>query len=514
MRTANDTHLPHSPPGPLPILSVHQGVQIPTVGTFHVVKALDAFLRPAGTVRPFFFLLEGRFNSVPQFKGWTFPASRGTIVPPSYNQVGRKCGLDRIACQRVLREMLALLGAEIRAKKAVKIAWPEVGSLFTNKDGRVQFTFDKGLVLEVHDKFAAPKPVKALLKAAEDGRGSADAIAELATLKSMCAAADRVGSRCMARLQFEELLYTYCKQALAALDARTVMSMLSAHVFGKSGKFVNWVSYCEDLERHVREAVGAVRVRKNTMIESDLTVEDAEVEHERAREGGRATEGHGVPHAEEGDEAAAEEARATAAAGGDPFAPSDAGAFHYAAHPAAPALLPSDEPDYYANQRPQTAPTRALPSRADCDSFNRLHFDKLYKERGWKEHAKREVTPKVGEDQRNVQAAAALVSRSVNVPRPVNVIAQALDDQVHDRAVCKAATKEAELRAARERNQRAADQAEAEMRAQLERKRATVAALKAAWAEQGKVGVSCPALTVAHLFLVLIAHCKALTLHI
>lgn len=65
-----------------------QGVQLPSLGTFFVSKALDTMLRPSGNTRPFFTLLDGRFSSVPQHRGTQFPAHRGPAGLPSFIQVG------------------------------------------------------------------------------------------------------------------------------------------------------------------------------------------------------------------------------------------------------------------------------------------------------------------------------------------------------------------------------------------------------------------------------------------
>lgn len=309
------------------------------------------------------------------------------------------------------------------SRSLIRLVFPEVGVLRTNKDGRVQFVFDPDLVQFVEAKHAVPRPPSAkraaevLARAAvpsgqEDGAdpirvrtGAARRqhllrvltcrclpLQGIQKLRAVCLAADRVGSTCVARLQLEEWLHKHCGPALALVDGRTVISLMAANVFGKSGKFISWKAFVDQLERAVVEAAKAGGISRPAAA---------------AAEPARRHEWRQAQHAEQEEEeqqnlmaaAAAgpeEEEEDYGAAAGAQLDLEEAEAPLFDEPPAAQLAFAPAGPTasliYHSTQQAHARPTT---SRAEVDAFNRQHFDRLYAARGWSGRRKRELTPKV-----------------------------------------------------------------------------------------------------------------------
>ncbi|EFJ44827.1 hypothetical protein VOLCADRAFT_94835 [Volvox carteri f. nagariensis] len=257
-------------------LKQQKGVLLPNLGTFSVGPVVVSQERPKYSI-----------------------GGRCPVVQPNYGLLATAAAVHRGSCQRLVLELMQRLGVHILSGRAIQVAFPGVGKLFTNRAGRIQFDFDsllreffelerERIIPEMEqDVAAAPEGdensavaqvVKGLqhvhlhdppvIRSTRPATGAAAVTpgspsarvkrnthapykGELLELWRLCKSNDRIGSGCVPRLQLEQWLYKECPQVLRQVAAATVLELLSTHTYGKL------------LPDHARTAYGVYRAGKS-----------------------------------------------------------------------------------------------------------------------------------------------------------------------------------------------------------------------------------------------------------
>eukprot|EP00192_Tetraselmis_astigmatica_P003545 CAMPEP_0117665598 /NCGR_PEP_ID=MMETSP0804-20121206/9903_1 /TAXON_ID=1074897 /ORGANISM="Tetraselmis astigmatica, Strain CCMP880" /LENGTH=573 /DNA_ID=CAMNT_0005473037 /DNA_START=90 /DNA_END=1811 /DNA_ORIENTATION=- len=388
-----------------------KGVMIPTLGNFHVGHVYEyEALSDDNLIRPTFRLLENRFAGVTQARGRFRAAQRGRIVQPNFHTISRRTRLLRATCQRVVRDLLVQLGIHIVAGHQLKVDFPKVGLLLTNKKGSIKFEFSSALLQQfgriewdqedgVNMSLAKEKAGMVADLAME---GSLQPVSTVHDLMKLCRQQDRISSGCVPRLMLERWLQRDVRHLVDGLGAETVLDLLAVHTYGKTGRFVLYPSFVEALEklsggglaRSTKTSSHRGTKKQNKMLEDSaqgLSSAIANVSllgHAGGEDeaGGSDEEDHNCGGEEHDLGGAAEQA--TAAAVLDDSRPSTAGSYYL----------------QYKN-RPI--------NRKETDDFNRQHFARLQETR------RNGITPKVGVDPLNVDEVQALHERLKALPDPL-----------------------------------------------------------------------------------------------
>ncbi|KAF6262503.1 hypothetical protein COO60DRAFT_1624922 [Scenedesmus sp. NREL 46B-D3] len=381
-------------------LKSHKGVLLPALGTFVVGQALEDRYATYKRYRPTFSLLEGRFGGVSQEKSKFRLLSRAAVAQLNYQLIAQHAQIHRSIAQRLLSEILQRLAAHIVSGHAIKVVFPSVGQLVRNRAGRIEFVFDAALVEAMElglgplaQQQYMPQPEQQLSPSQQAGRVgvpplqlplspspqvASQYVESLQTLAKLCKQCDRSAVGAVPRAQLEVWLQSHCRPLLAAVDAATMLDMLLRHTYGTTGRFVQHMSFLQDLEEAVL-APEAVQPQPLLLYNDE------------------------------------------AAAVGD------------AAVPCVQGLGPEPVPLNHYLQN-MISPR----SRSEYDEFNRFHFSRL-KQQG---RDKRAITPKVGEEPMNrtelaafqlemrsprVSAEVASRARSPEFVRPSNMVDHVAD---------------------------------------------------------------------------------------
>eukprot|EP00201_Polytomella_parva_P003854 CAMPEP_0175087906 /NCGR_PEP_ID=MMETSP0052_2-20121109/30093_1 /TAXON_ID=51329 ORGANISM="Polytomella parva, Strain SAG 63-3" /NCGR_SAMPLE_ID=MMETSP0052_2 /ASSEMBLY_ACC=CAM_ASM_000194 /LENGTH=453 /DNA_ID=CAMNT_0016360309 /DNA_START=11 /DNA_END=1369 /DNA_ORIENTATION=- len=124
-------------------LKSQKGVLLPNLGTFRVGPIVGEASRKK--IRPVFCLLDGRYGNVSQEKNRYVVGGNSPIIQPNYSLLASS-DLHRHACQRILFEVLQRLSIYILAGRVLKVSFPGLGILQTNRAGRLEFQFNAFLM--------------------------------------------------------------------------------------------------------------------------------------------------------------------------------------------------------------------------------------------------------------------------------------------------------------------------------------------------------------------------------
>ncbi|MEW5309879.1 MAG: hypothetical protein WDW38_001727 [Sanguina aurantia] len=272
-------------------LKGQKGVLLPNLGTFRVGPVMGETKKK---IRPAFSLLEGRYGGVSQERAKYTVGGRPAIVQPNYGLLSTVAGVPRGATQRLLGELLQRLGVHILSGRSVKVDFPSLGCLQTNRAGRLEFTFDPLLneffeherhqvipEMELYDAdTAAEEPTAQLSSQMENLRtsnraganasrpasagvqpgrnGAANAKQQqqppaayrgnLMELFRLCTTSDKIASGCVPRLQLEQWLHSTCSSLLSQVDGATVLELLTLYTYGKNARHILYKPFLDALE--------------------------------------------------------------------------------------------------------------------------------------------------------------------------------------------------------------------------------------------------------------------------
>ncbi|GAX77732.1 hypothetical protein CEUSTIGMA_g5175.t1 [Chlamydomonas eustigma] len=382
-------------------LKSQKGVLLPNLGSFRVGPVIGENRKK---IRVQFALLDGRYGAVSQERSKYNIGGKAPIVQPNYGVLSASAAVHRGTGQRLVAELLQRLGIHILSSRAVRVEFPGLGRLVTNRAGRIEFVFDsillehferelyavvkemdyspedfliqKGLQAVHLDnppmlKSPVSRPVSALRgvnKAEPTVPGNVHAPYKeglLAVLK-LCRASDRTQSGSIPRLRLEQWLHQECRPLLLALDGATLFTLLDKNSLGSTSKQIMYKSFLNALEAALATA----------------TAKQATGMTEQAWQ-------HTSPEFMEGGGECAQKIE------------KEMSAADLVSQPVAEV----DEPD--ADQYLHYCQNQLSPrSRADYDAFNRAHFERLYSAQG--RAGRRAVTPKVGEEPLNLQEYQAV----------------------------------------------------------------------------------------------------------
>lgn len=399
-----------------------KGVLLPNLGNFRVGPVVGESVKK---IRPSFTLLEGRYGAVSQERPKYMIGGKAPIVQPNYGLLSSSAGVHRGAGQRLIAELLQRLGVHILSLRPIKVEFPYVGRLVTNRAGRIDFVFHAllseyfeketyAIVKEMqysprdydydvvkglqHVHLSDPplmksprgmsRPLSALSAASKREhmrqQSHAPYTGALSQLLKLCEAADRTASACVPRLRLEQWLHQECRSLLVPLNGATLLDLLDRHTYGKTSQQIMYRQFLDSLDAALASETGAQpQVREAASHDVDRG----------SPLGATLPQTSSLP--EQGQQLRAE------ASAQDLIQQS-------------PVEVSPSEPDSYIHYCQHQLSPR---SRADYDAFNRVHFEHLDSARGSR-LSKRAVTPKVGEEPLNVQEYQAVRSAS---PRAAHV---------------------------------------------------------------------------------------------
>ncbi|WIA29376.1 hypothetical protein OEZ86_011880 [Tetradesmus obliquus] len=246
----------------------------------------------------------------------------------------------------------------------------------------------------------------------------------LQTLMKLCKQCDRTGVGAVPRAQLEGWLQSHCRPLLAAVDGATMLDMLLRHTYGTTGRFVQYMSFLQDLEEVVLLGPEAAAASAAAGPEAQEAAAAAAYPSAAGSPAGAAAQQQQqqaqplawlVQQQQGEDEQVPQQQQVEPAYGGE------AGLRHQLprrSDQAVPPLLLFDDEAAAAGGDAACVPglgPEPVPmnhylqnmisprSRSEYDEFNRFHFSRI-KQQG---RDKRAITPKVGEEPMNRTEAAA-----------------------------------------------------------------------------------------------------------